>query len=230
MFFVQTVPFGDLEVCVVVPRSDRHHAGSKRGVHRLVFDDRRFHRPVDPFAGEGVAVLVVRVALICRVHHDVFVTEFGLWAHGSDLKRTIFEGVERRGDLTAVDLIIRDIGLQLWIPVDDAVPAIDQPIVIHAAEGLVDTAVELLVHREAIPRPVAARAHRPHLIFDRVTRRDHILADAPQHLFASKLTARVFDLLLPLNLLQHDVLGRNRGVIGSWDPERFVATHAVPAN
>ena len=229
-FLVESMAFGDFKVRVVMPRGDGHHARSEFRIHRLVLDDRGNHRPVDPLALEGVTVLELGIALVLRMHDDILVAELGFRAHRADLEGSVLEGVEGRLHLLAVHLVIRDVGVQFGIPVDAARPPVDQSRLVHAHEGFIDTAVELGGHRVAVAAPVTTRPHRHHLVADRAPRLLNVFCDAPQHLFASQLGAGIGDALLFPDLLENHILGCNRRVVGSRNPKRLVAHHAMPAD
>jgi hypothetical protein len=149
------VAFCDFKIGVVMPRGDGHRARSELWINCLVLDDRGDHRPVDPLTLKGVSMLVVSVALILRVHDDILVAKFCFRTNRADLEGSVLEGVERRLHLLAVHLVIRDIGLQLRIPVNNAGAPVDQARLVHAHKGFVDAAIELGVHRVAFTAPIA---------------------------------------------------------------------------
>ena len=56
--------------------------------------------------------------------------------------------------------------MQDWIPVDQALAAVNQPRLMQAHKGLVDCVAELGIHGEAIPGPVQGQSHPAQLLAD----------------------------------------------------------------
>ncbi len=230
LLLLQIVTLGDIEIDVVVPRRDRHHTRTERGVDGLVLDDRRGDGSVDPLALELLAVRVLGVALVVRMHDDVLVAELRLGARRGDLERPVLERVERLFALGIFDLVIGDGRLKFGVPVHDAVAAVDQTVLIHAHEHLVHAAVERGLQRVALARPVAAAAHFAHLRADRAAADLHERRDLPQQFLAAERGARIFHLLLFLDLLDDHALGGDGGVVGARHPQRFLAFHPAVAD
>ena len=116
--------------------------------------------------------------------------------------------------------------LQVGRPVDQISAFIDQAIVIEALESGLHRPREALVERETLARPVAACAHAPHLVLDTAAILGLPLPGAAQELLAAdQLAAGTLAAQQLLDL----ALGRNAGVIGARQPERFIALHAPPA-
>ena len=158
------MPLGDLEVSVVMPRSDCHYSSAKLHVDRIIFDDCCCNRAVDPFCFKSITVLVLFVALIIWVHDDIFVTKLCFWTRSSYLKRAILERIECCVFLNMLHLVIRHICFKIWVPVYNAVTPVNEPRVIHSFKGLIDTSIECVIKRITQSRPVSAEAHKTHLI------------------------------------------------------------------
>ena len=160
----QAVPAADLEVVGVVRGGHLDRAGAERRVDVVVGEDRDSpadHRQLD------VAADQVPVAVVVRVHDDGGVAQHRLDARGRDDDRVVAVAVADRDQL-AVDLVVLDLDVgdhaaQRRRPVDHALGAVDQAVVEHPLEDGPDGAVEPVVHREALARPVDALAEPAHL-------------------------------------------------------------------
>ena len=121
---------------------------------------------------------------------------------------------------------IRERGVQHWIPVDQALAAIDQSLFIQAHEDFGDCSRQPFVHREAIARPVDGIAEPAFLSRNRVTRLRLPLPHAlDEGLAADFATMHAFGVELSLD----DHLRRDARVIGARLPQRLVAFHAMQA-
>ena len=74
-------------------------------------------------------------------------------------------------------------------PVDEAVAAVDGPVLVHPDEGLGDRLAALGVHGEGAPVPVHRAAQLPQLVVDGVT----VLLLPLEHLHQSELSIATAD-------------------------------------
>ncbi len=162
----------DLEVVEIVRRRDLHRAGALLRVRVFVGDDR------DQAADQRQAHALAHergVALVLGVDGDRRVAQHRLGAcrrHGDDLAGLgtglvhdrIVEVPEVALHLDLLDLEVRDRGLELRVPVHEALVAVDQALRVQIDEDLRHRADHLLVgraaltHGEALARPVAGGA------------------------------------------------------------------------
>ena len=156
LFDVELVPARDLEVDRGMRRCDGHGTGARIHVGRLVFDHCRHDRSVDPFEFELLAMCIVRIARVVGMHHHIFISKFRLGAHSTDHERTVLEVVKWIFLLDMLDLFIRNSGLQLRVPIDDAVAAVNETCLVHTHECGHHRVVSRRVHRICIAAPVEA--------------------------------------------------------------------------
>ena len=113
----------------------------------------------------------VPVALVVGVHGDRGVAEHRLGPGGGDHDRVVAVAVADRDQLALVvgvlDLDVGERGQAARAPVDDALGAVDQPVVVEPLEDRLDGAGQALVHGEALAAPVDAVAEAAHLAEDR---------------------------------------------------------------
>ncbi len=156
------VALGDFVVIEIVGAGDLNRAGAKRGIGILVGDDGdqpamflRTDGNLTQFAHYG------GIAFIRRMHSHRAVAEHGFRARGGDgnivarfaqgdisvrVFFDVFVGfsvLERvlkvphmAGPLDILDLEVRNRGLKLRIPIDQALGAIDQPFIVQIDENL----------------------------------------------------------------------------------------------
>ena len=101
---------GDFEVDLAMPWRNGHNTSAKLGVDGRVFDDRGRDWAVNPFGFEGVAVLVLRVTLIVRVHNDILIAKLSLGTCGTNLKGAVLKGVKFGLLFNVLNLYVRDVG------------------------------------------------------------------------------------------------------------------------
>ena len=129
----------------------------------------------------------------------------------------------------AVGLLLRDLqvrhrGLQLAVPVDQPLVAVDQTLLMEIDEGLDDGARQPLVHGEAFPSPVGRRAEAAELAGDGIARFLLPLPDPLDESLAAEFAARRAAVLGQFALDHH--LRRDAGMIGARLPQRIPALHA----
>ncbi len=168
-----------------------------------------------------------------RVHHRVFeVIKVPIGVFGEHLgerrgveRSTVlprpFEGAFR---LDLHHLQVRDRGLELGVPVDEALVLVNKPLAIELNEHLGDCARKALVEREALAAPVARGAEALELGHDRAARFRLPRPDAFDERLASH---RAAVRLLPLHelALDHHLRG-DAGMIDAWLPQHVAAVHA----
>jgi hypothetical protein len=127
-----------------------------------------------------------------------------------------------------LDLVIGDRRLQLAVPVDEAIAAVDQPVFEHPEEGLAHRRRADRIHREALPIPVAGAAHALLLAHDALLILLLPLPDAlDEGLAADVVAGLAFEVEEPR--LHHRLRG-DAGVVRARHPQRGVALHAMPAD
>lgn len=163
----QVVALADLEVVRVVGGRHLDGAGAELGVDVLVRDDRDGavgQRQLDELADE------VLVALVLGVDGDGRVAEHRLRAGGGDddglVALAVLHGDELTVVVLVVDLDVGDRGQTARAPVDDALGAVDQLVVVEPLEDRLDGPGQALVHGEALTRPGDAVAEAAHLAAD----------------------------------------------------------------
>jgi hypothetical protein len=224
----QVVALADLEVVGVVGGRDLHGAGAELRVDVVVGDDGNRavgQRQLDLPADE------VPVALVVGVDGDGRVTEHRLGAGRRDDDGLVALPV-RHGDELAVvvlvlDLDVRDRGQTARAPVDDALGAVDQTVVVHPLEDGLDGGGQALVHGEALTGPGDALAEPAHLAGDLAAGLVLPLPDALDEGLAAQVVA---GLALLAELALDDVLGGDAGVVHAGLVERLEALHALAAD
>eukprot|EP01137_Pigoraptor_chileana_P033897 Opistho-2@25586 len=243
----EVVAHADLKVIEVVPGGDLHRTSAKRGVHKAVGNDGNGvsrERMADALAVE------MRVACVLWVDGDGSVSEHGLnTCRGNDnlllrafnlvgkgregAKLILAVAVARDGhectpsELLLVNLEVRDGRLECAAPVDEAVGAIDLLCLVKAHKCLLDGAAQLGIHCEACTVPVQRRSQLAELRVDAVAVCLLPLPHLGHEILPSEVMAGFA--LLARQLLLHNDLGSNTGVIGAGVPQAHVALHTVPA-
>ena len=226
----QPVAIPDLVVVEVVGRRDLDAPGAELGIDHLVGDDGNAplgERQLDHRAHE------IAVAIVAGMDRDRGVAEHGLRARGRHFQMSAAVG-ERIADVPqrAVlflgdDFQIRHCGLQNRIPVDEALAAVDQAVVVEADEGLAHRRGQSLVHGEAFVGPVDGRSHPSHLAGDGAAR---VLLPPPDALHEGAAAEVLAGESLGVDLALHHHLGRDARVVGAGLPERPAPVHAVVAD
>ena len=213
----------------VVGRGDLNEAGAEVGVDMpilkdgdLAVDDRQH----DGLAHEGGLLGVL------RGDGDARVAEHGLGARGGD--DDVVLAVDRLGQRVAqvpqvallvlvLGLVVRDGGGAVGAPVDDALAAIDQTVVVPVAEDLTHGLGVVLVHGEALVIEVDGAAHALDLLDD-----DAAVLVGPVPAGVDKLVAANLQAAdaLALEFLVDLGLRGDTGVVGTQDPARGLAAHA----
>jgi hypothetical protein len=125
------------------------------------------------------------------------------------------------GGLAVLDLEVGDRGLEMRVPVHEALAAVDQAAFVEVDEDLEDGVVEVgalprlrvaggAAHGEGLARPVAGRAQAVELGLDVAAGLDLLLPDEARELVAAQVGAAAVGLG---ELALDDHLGRDAGVV-----------------
>ena len=156
----------------VVGRGDLNEAGTEVGVDMIVGEDGNL--TVDDGEHDGLTHEGGLLGILRR-DGDARIAEHGLGARGGD--NDILLAVDRLGQRIAqvpqvallvlvLGLVVRDGGGAVGAPVDDALAAIDQAVMIPVAEDLAHGLRVVLVHGEALVVEVDGAAHALDLFDD----------------------------------------------------------------
>ena len=228
---LEAVALAGRKVVRVVGRRHLHDAGAELGVDQLRVEDDR-NQAVDERMPHVLAVQMP-VALIVRMDRHRGIAEHRLGARRRDhdfavaVRERIREVEHRAFDvLLLLDLEVREHGLRLDVPVDQARVAVDQPLFVEPHEGFAHRPHHVRVHRELRPRPVAGSAHLAELLENPLPRLFLPLPDPFDELLAAEVVPRqAFLFELPLD---HD-LRRDPRMVDAGHPERVVALHPLVA-
>src|SRR3989338_399691 len=134
LLFVEAVPLGNVEVSRIVPRGNGHRARAELTVYCGVLHDRSRDGAVYPLELEFLAVCVISVARVLRMHDDILIAELRLRACRANGERAILQVVESCLLFLIHNLVIADSGLAPRVPVDDTRAAVDKAGLVHALE------------------------------------------------------------------------------------------------
>ena len=232
----QAVALADFVVVEVVGRGHLHATGTELRIAVVVGDDRNaaaHQRQLDEFADQRL------IALIFRIHGHRAVTQHGFRTGGSNDQVVLAVGgggtvgqrvaqVPQRALLVVVFYFqIGDGGMQLRVPVDQALAAVDQAVFVQANKGLFYRLGQAVIHGEALTAPVNRAAQAANLASNVATGLFLPLPDLFQKLVAAQIVA-VDALSGQLALDYH--LGGDTGVVGARLPQGVAALHAAEAN
>ena len=169
---------------------------------------------------------------VLRGDGNARVAEHGLGARGGD--DDVVLAVDRLGQRVAqvpqmallvlvLSLVVRDSGSAVGAPVDDALAAVDQAVVVPVAEDLTHGLGVILVHGEALVVKVDGAAHALNLLDDDAAVLVSPVPAGVDELVAADLQAAD---ALALELLVDLGLRGDTGVIGAQHPARGLAAHA----
>ena len=217
----------------VVGRGDLDKAGAKVGVDVPIFKDGDLavdDGKLDGLTHEGGLLGILRGDGNARV------AEHGLGARGGD--DDVILAVDRLGQrvtqvpkvallVLVLGLVVRDGGGAVGAPVDDALAAVDQAVVVPVAEDLAHGLRVVLVHSEALVVEVDRAAHTLDLLDD-----DAAVLVGPIPASVDKLVAADLQAAdaLTLELLVDLSLRGDTGVVGTQHPARGLAAHAGHAD
>ena len=226
----QLVAHADRVVIEVVRRGDFHAAGAEFAVDVVVSD----HRDLTPgqWQLQGLADQVC-VALVFRMHGHGDVAQHGFRARRRNhqavaaVRRRVADRPHVAVALDVVHFQVGHRGAQHRVPVHQPVAAVDQAGAIPVDKHLAHRGGQALVHGEALARPVGGGADAAHLVGDGGA---GFLLPLPYALDESVAPEVVPGLFLDRELVLHDFLGGDAGVIGTHLPQRVHAAHALVAH
>ncbi len=128
--------------------------------------------------------------------------------------------------LDALDLEIGDGGLQPWVPIDQPLVLVDEPLAVEFDEDFQDGARKPLVHREAFARPIRARAEPAKLLRDGAAGLGLPLPNRFEEFLAPHRDAA---LLAFGELALDDELCGDAGMVHARLPQHVLAAHALEA-
>ena len=213
----------------IVGRGDLNEAGTEVGVDVPILKDGNL--AVDDGELDG---LTHKGGLLGVLRRDgnARVAEHGLGARGGD--DDVVLAVDRLGQRVAqvpqvallvlvLGLVVRDGGGAVGAPVDDALAAIDQAVMIPVAEDLAHGLRVVLVHGEALVVEVDGAAHALNLLDN-----DAAVLVGPVPAGVDKLVATDLQAAdaLALELLVDLGLCGDTGMVGAQHPARGLAAHA----
>ena len=227
----QAVALAHLEVVGIVCGGDLHGTGAERRVGVRIGDDRNAHavdRQYHLLADHR------EIAFVLRVHGDRHVAEHRFRArggHGNRLRRVVGERVLQVVQFARcvgeLRLFIRQRGAAARAPMDDAMAFVHEAVFVQAHERFAYRLRESGGERVGGARPVGARSDRFELIQDLAAGVLHELGHLLHERPASHVEARLAG---GSELLFHDVLRGDAGVVGARQPERLIARHTAPAD
>ena len=225
------VALADLEVVRVVAGRDLHAAGAELHIDVFVRDDRDL--PADERKHGGLADDIL-IAFVRGVDGNRGIAEHRLRTRRCDderLRRAL-DGVsdvpEVAGLLLILDLRVGKRGRAARAPVDYAVASVDEPLVVEVDEDLLDRLGTALVHREALPAPVAGRAELAELLEDAAAVKLLPVPDAADEALSAEVVARFALVVAQVGF--DDYLRGDAGVVGARYPQRGIALHTARAD
>ena len=223
----------DLEIVEIVGGRDLDGSRPLLWVGIAVGHDR------DPPADQRqqhVAAVQVAKALVLRMHGDGGVAQHGLGPGGGDRDELAVRSLDRVAqmpemavDLGRLDLEVGDGRLQLDVPVDQPLVAIDQAGLVERHEGMDHGLAQALVHGEALAAPVRRIAEPAHLADDGAARLRLPLPDLGHERLAAELAPALVAARGRELALDHHLRG-DAGMVGARLPQHVVAAHAMEAD
>ena len=229
----QVVALADFVVVEIVGRGDFHAAGAEFRVAVVVRDNR--DAAADQWQLDELADQRL-VALVVRVNRDGGIAEHGFRTSGGDDQVVVaFSGLGAIGqrvlevpqEAFLVVVFHFEVGnrrVQLGVPVDQALAAVDQAVFMQAHEGFFHGFRQAVVHGEALAAPVDGRAQAADLTADVAA---GLVFPFPDF-FQEFLAAQVMTALAGgFELAFHQHLGGDTGVVGTRLPQGVAALHAA---
>ena len=219
-----------LIVVRVVCRCDFDNAGTKFHVNILVADNRDFsveQRQYDIFANQVLIALILRVDRYCGIAQHGFRTGGCQNNIAAAVSQRITQVPEVACLLLILYLCIRDGGHAVRTPVDDALALIDEALVVQVDKHLFDCLGASVIQCEPLSVPVTGGAQLFELLDDSAA----VFAFPLPCTLQEALSAQV---LLGQTFLLHRVdnlcLGCDGSVVGTRQPEGFIALHPAETN
>ena len=226
----QAVAHAHLEVVGVMRGSDLHHARAEFPVHIRVADNGDLlphQRQNNLFAVQ------MGVAFVVRVHGDGRISQHGLGAGSGKLhefiaaRHRIFQMPEKAVLLLVLHLRVGDGRFAVGAPVDDALPPVDEAVVVQLFENLQNSLAAALVHGETLTLPVAGTAQLFQLLHDAPAVLLFPVPSALQKPVAAEVLLREALFLH----LRHDLrLCGNGRMVRARHPQSGIALHALVAD
>ena len=226
----QIMALAYLEVIGVVGGGDLYDTGALFHIGVLIADDGDF---LIQQRQDDMAAVQVGVAGILAIDGHGGITQHGFGTGGGQLQLLagLLDGVEQMPEAAVLLLVfylgIADGGIAGGAPVDHAVAAVDEALIVQALKHQLHRTGAALIEGEALPLPVAAGAE----LFELADDAPAVLAAPFPGALQKALAADFFlgDAFLAHGF--HDLgLGGDGGVIGAGQPQGLVALHAAPAD
>jgi hypothetical protein len=147
--------------------------------------------------------------------------------HGVGIGQGVDEPGQLAGGVLVLHLDVGQGGVAAHAPVDQALAAVDQPLLVQGHEHLADRLGAGAVEGEDLPVPVRRGAELLELVEDLPAGG---LTPGPDPLQERLAAERVPIGALRGELLLDHVLGRDAGVVGAGDPHGVAALHPGPAD
>ena len=241
---LQPMAPADLEIVEVMGRRDLDRAAAGLGIGIIVGDDG--DQPVHQRQAHHLADQRL-VALVLGMDRHGGVAQHGLGPGGGNddvAARLAFNGIAEMPEmalhLPRHDLEIGNGGMELRVPIDQPLVAIDQALAVEIDEDLAHRMAEALVHGEALARPIRRGAEAAQLADDGAAGLRLPLPDLLEEgrsadglgigaRMALGACARQHDPLSRQLPLDHR-LGGDAGVIRAGLPEHVAPAHALVAH
>ena len=229
----QVVALADFVVIEIVGRGDFHAAGAEFRIAVVVSYDRDAAAnqwQLYEFADQSL------VAFVFRVYRNGSIAEHGFRAGGGN--HQVIQTFSRLGAVSqrvakvpqeaflvvVFNLKVGDGGVQLGVPVDQTLAAIDQAVFVQAYKGFFHGFGQAVIHGETFAAPVYGRAKATDLTADITAGLIFPFPDFIEEFFATQVVA-VQTLCFDLTLNQH--LGGDTGVVGARLPQGVATLHAA---
>jgi len=225
----------DRKVVGVVGGGDLDAAGAEVGIDVVVGHDRN----LTPHQRQGQCLAhQIGVARILGVHRHGRVAQQGFRPGGGHLQVgaaiSRSTATQRITEMPEVAVHLLHLHLQIThrrarggAPVDQVFAAVDQPLLVQAAEGFHHRGAAAGVEGEALALPVNGIAQAPQLAHDRAA----ALGLPGPGLLEKRLTTQVLlAQAVCLELLLEDRLHRDRGVVGAGQTQHVPAGQALEAH
>ena len=226
----QVVTQTNFKVVGVVGGGDLHDTGALGHIGVLIADDG------DLLVQQGqhhMAAVQMGVAGILAVDSHSSIAQHSLGAGGSQLQHLagLLDRVQQMPEAAVLLLVLHlgvgDGGVAVGTPVDHAVAAVDQPLVVQMHEHFLDSLRAALVHGKALALPVAAAAQLFQLADDAVA---ELGLPGPGALQEAVAAHHLLGQALLTHGLHHLGLGGDGSVVGAGHPQGGVALHPLGAD
>jgi len=229
----QVMALADFVVVEIVGRGDFHAAGAEFRIAVIVSDDRDAATnqwQLNKLADQGL------VAFVFRVYRNGSVAEHGFWTGGSNhqviqtfggfgaVSQRVAQVPQETFLVVVFHFKVGNCGVQLGVPVDQTLAAVDQTVFVQANKGFFHGFGQAVIHGEAFAAPVYGRAKATDLTADVAAGLVFPFPDLVQELLAAQVMA-VQTLCFDLTLNQH--LGGDTRVVGARLPQGVATLHAA---